>query len=59
MSGWEIANAGAWIVSGLLAAWMLFDALKVGRTYDEDLLLSSREGEDELLEETRPSERRS
>ena len=29
---------------------MISDALRVNREYDEDLLLSSREGSDELLD---------
>jgi hypothetical protein len=29
---------------------MLMDAIRINREYDEDLLISSREGADELLE---------
>jgi hypothetical protein len=47
---WTIASYAAWIISGLIFLWMLWDAMKVGRQYDEDLLQSSREGVDELLE---------
>jgi hypothetical protein len=50
MGFWTIASYAAWIVSGLIFLWMLWDAIRVGREYDEDLLQSSREGVDELLE---------
>lgn len=49
MTFWEILEWGAWIVSGLIFAWMLFDAAKVGAEFDEGTLLSSREGVDDLF----------
>jgi hypothetical protein len=49
MSLWEILEWGAWAVSALLMLWMLVDAAKVGASYDERTLLSSREGVDELF----------
>jgi hypothetical protein len=48
---WQLLEWAAWIISGLIFAWMVWDAYKVGRDYGEDLLLSSREGVDELFAE--------
>jgi hypothetical protein len=45
-----IANAG-WVVSALLALWMLYDWFKVDTTYSEETLTSSREGEIEAVVE--------
>ncbi len=50
MDIWDIASYGAWAISALLLLWMVADAIRVNREYDESLLLSSREGSDELLE---------
>jgi len=55
---WDIFGYLAWIVSFAIFAWMLFDVVRVGREYDEDLLLSSREGSDELVDELIREERR-
>ncbi len=52
MNGWVIAEWVAWALSAYLLLWILFDAIRVSREYDEDFLLSSREGYDELLEQT-------
>jgi hypothetical protein len=48
MDMWQVLEWGAWIVSALLFGWMAIDAWKVGREYSEGMLLSSREGVDEL-----------
>lgn len=45
MSALRLAEAAAWIIGGLLLGWMLLDAWRTNRNYDESLLLSSREGE--------------
>ena len=50
MDIWDILSYAAWIISAGLLLWMLMDAIRVNREYDEDLLISSREGADELLE---------
>ena len=39
----------AWIISAVLAVWMVYDMLKTGREYDEEFLTTSVEGTDELL----------
>ncbi|GBU18765.1 MULTISPECIES: hypothetical protein [Methylobacterium] len=41
----EIMNWGAWGIAAALALWMGADLLRVNRTYGEDYLLSSEEGE--------------
>ena len=58
MNGWEFANTAAWAVSAVLILWMVWDAIKVGREHSEDLLQSSREGLDELVDESGKSGRR-
>jgi hypothetical protein len=58
----HVAEYLAWIISALLGAWMLFDAVKVSREHDEEFLTTSVEGTDELLtstaaeQATRPTE---
>ena len=51
MDIWDILEYGAWIASGILLLWMLIDAIRINNEYDEEILTSSREGADELLEE--------
>ena len=58
MDAWQIAGYAAWAISALLLGWMVLDAIRVNREYTEDLLLSSREGYDELLEHERTGDRR-
>lgn len=48
---WEVMSYAAWIVSALLFLWILIDAFNVAKQYDEEFLMSSREGADELSEE--------
>lgn len=50
MDIWDVISYGAWAAAGFLLFWMVADAFRVGREYDENILLSSREGSDELLE---------
>jgi hypothetical protein len=50
----HVAEYLAWIVSALLGGWMVFDAVKVSREYDEDFLTTSVEGTDELLASPAP-----
>lgn len=54
MAIWNVLELAAWAASAALLLWMLVDAARVGRAFDEDLLLSSREGELEALAETAP-----
>lgn len=46
MDLWDVLSYAAWAVSILLFVWMLMDAWGVGRKFEEDFLLSSREGEE-------------
>jgi hypothetical protein len=46
----DILEWAAWIISAGLGGWMLFDALKTGREYDEEFLTTSVEGTDELFD---------
>lgn len=48
MNIWDILSYAAWVGAGLFLLWIVVDAIKVSITYDEDLLMSSREGVDEL-----------
>ena len=45
----HVAEVLAWIISALLAAWMVLDAVKVSREHPEEFLTTSVEGTDELL----------
>ena len=45
----HVAEYLAWIISAVLGAWMLFDAVKVSREHPEEFLTTSVEGTDELL----------
>ena len=47
---WTLLEYAAWAISAAVLLWMLFDAARVNREFDEDTLMSSREGIDELLE---------
>jgi len=45
MSTFEMMEYGAWGLSAVLGLWMLFDMIRTDRSYSEDVLTSSREGE--------------
>lgn len=53
MSIWHLMSYGCWIGSACFLGWMFMDFLKVNKEHDEDFLLSSREGHDEILEQER------
>lgn len=46
MNIWVLLSNAAWIISILLFGWMIMDAIAVGKQYQEDFLMSSREGEE-------------
>ena len=46
----DILEWAAWIISAGLAIWMVQDAVRVSRQYDEDYLTTSVEGTDELFD---------
>jgi hypothetical protein len=52
---WAISGWIAWIVSAVIFIWLVWDFFRVNMKYNEDVLLSSREGVDELFP-TEPGE---
>lgn len=46
MDVWNIVSYAAWAISAGLLLSMLVDTWRVSREYDESLLMSSREGEE-------------
>ena len=50
---WASLGWISWAVSAVLILWMVWDFLKVNRSFGEDVLLSSREGVDELFADSR------
>ncbi len=46
---WDILGPIAWVASAILLLWMVWDFFRVNSAYSEDVLLSSREGVDELF----------
>lgn len=46
MNFWQLLSDAGWGLSILLFAWILIDALRVGRQYDDDFLMSSTEGKE-------------
>jgi hypothetical protein len=54
MSNFQIIEYAAWGLSALFGLWMLFDMLRTDRSYSDDVLLSSKEGEiEDRLDEVR------
>jgi hypothetical protein len=45
MNSFQLLEYAAWALSAVLGLWMLFDMIRIDRSYDEELLTSSREGE--------------
>jgi len=45
MNSFELLEYVAWGLSAVLGLWMLFDMIRTDKSYDEELLTSSREGE--------------
>jgi hypothetical protein len=52
---WDILGPVAWIASAAIFLWMAWDFFVVNSKYDENILISSREGLDELLPTADPS----
>ena len=46
MSIWDVLSDAAWIISAALLIWIVKDAISVSRQYDEEYLMSSREGDE-------------
>lgn len=47
MSFGDVAEIVAWAISGIIAAWMLTDLVRVSRSHDEEFLTASAEEFDE------------
>lgn len=45
MNTFELLEYAAWGLSAILGLWMLIDLIQTDRTYAEELLTSSKEGE--------------
>lgn len=43
MTFWDLLEYAAWVLSALIAAWLLRDAYRVGRGFDEDFLVHTME----------------
>ena len=50
MNFWQILSYAAWGASAMFLLWIVVDLISVSKQYDEDFLMSAREGADELLE---------
>ena len=46
---WDILGTAAWVFSAIIFLWLIWDFFVVNSKYGEDVLVSSREGMDELL----------
>ena len=53
MDIFDLLGYACWVASGILLLWMVVDFFKVNSGYEEDFLLSSREGHDEITEQER------
>lgn len=49
MSKWDLLTYVAWSLSAIMLVWIVVDAIMVSSQYDEEFLLSSREGEDDIV----------
>lgn len=49
---WDFLGTAAWLISAAIFLWLAWDFFVVNKQTSEELLLSSREGVDELFSET-------
>ena len=49
---WDVLGWAAWIISAAIFAWIVWDFFIVNIKFSEEVLLSSREGVDELFPES-------
>ncbi|MDO9366788.1 MAG: hypothetical protein Q7T58_10730 [Methylotenera sp.] len=47
MEFWNILEYVAWSLSAIMLVWMVVDAFMISSQYDEEYLMSSREGGEE------------
>ncbi|MEZ5926685.1 MAG: hypothetical protein R3D57_20140 [Hyphomicrobiaceae bacterium] len=45
MNSFQMLEYAAWAIAALLGLWMLYDLIKTDRSFSEEVLTSSREGE--------------
>ncbi len=57
MNAFEFMGLLCWIGAAVLVLWMVVDFFKVNITYDENYLLSSLEGHDEITEQEKKHRR--
>lgn len=48
MSATTLLELGAWVLSAVIAIWLVVDVVKTGRKYDEDFLTSTVEDLDDI-----------
>lgn len=48
MTIWELTEYAAWVLSALIAAYLLGDAVRISRHYDEEFLVHTLEDLGEL-----------
>ena len=53
MSIVDLLEIAAWVISAVLVAWMVFDAIKVSREYPEDYLISRTDIDDVEFDDAR------
>ncbi len=51
MDIFNLLGYACWVGSFILLLWIFMDFLKTNRAHEEDFLLSSREGHDEITEQ--------
>jgi hypothetical protein len=49
MGIWNVLMYVAWGLSAVMLAWMVVDAFMVSSEYDEEYLMSSREGGEDIV----------
>ncbi|MFA6041335.1 MAG: hypothetical protein WC733_07515 [Methylophilus sp.] len=47
MGFWDILVYAAWSISAAMLVWMVVDSFMISSQYDEEYLMSSREGSEE------------
>jgi hypothetical protein len=52
---WDTLATAAWVISAAIFLWMAWDFFVVNSKHGEDVLVSSREGLDELLPQSEQS----
>ena len=48
MSVWGAIELAAWVLSAVIALWMIADVIRVSREYDEEFLTTAVEIDDSL-----------